>query len=826
MLRETFADTFGLKGHWLRVKRTHLRNDAGLAGELFDLVTTAYKPIGGHAKVRSPRDVAALTFILAADIDKDPEADAVLMGKLKPGGIKFTTLGQDGSPKAKKEVFEKWVELMRRGQAYAEVSGAVAHLALKKYKSPTIGSQKAVERVLGKKVQWVGEHPDGKYPGVKGWYRRQIGGDVHLKILVGKGGGAKSESEESGMQQYLESYRRMTGVGPSIVEAAAADPVLAVLAKAFSVKAVKPADVKYIRYRKVGHGVELEDTASRFGDILTSVEPKEADPKALIAFLKKHGAKPAPKVEAIEEATRYVVMGGQEARERHKVRAATHDRMMYAIKTSDGGKSWQVAKAFDDYDDQGMKHAYAWLDKQPGLKRMGKPHVVPYWIGEAIEESAAVLPIKTGDTKVDKAVAWLASKAKQSVLKDGTVMFLFTGKLPVGMVRSITRSKVFKGPNGHEKDAGREWVHTYSDMAAGLGFSFINGTYKTTETKVRFVAHDYRNVEQWRKEHGGKGESIGEAALTEITFDLSKLDPKKHGKPGEPYFVVQSHDTGTIRKPRRFSGPSAKKKAGDYAREIAKKVEKLNPEWAWIKITAHRDVPPRVNPQGHAFALEAKAAFYRYMGGGKWRQVTGPTKIAGLGESVRHPVVAKIADVLNMEEASEQPRWTRRVKPGAVKVRLERAPFRLDLALTEKSMDWSLYYGSAVRPLAQGFGRLDVAKLVSKVRPMIARYEESLEESQVANTILQQMGGARKLMAMTGAKHFLTTSNSVSFRFPNRLRSKPNHVEITLRPDDTYDMAFSRIVKYEAKPLKTYRGIYFDQLIELFEKQTGLYLRL
>lgn len=92
--------------------------------------------------------------------------------------------------------------------------------------------------------------------------------------------------------EQLDEFRRLIGSTPSLAEKAATDPMLAALAKAFSVRTVKPADVKFLRYRKAGKGVELEDAASRLGDILTSIEPKEADPKALIAFLKKHGAKP------------------------------------------------------------------------------------------------------------------------------------------------------------------------------------------------------------------------------------------------------------------------------------------------------------------------------------------------------------------------------------------------------------------------------------------------------------------------------------------------------------------------------------------------------
>lgn len=93
---------------------------------------------------------------------------------------------------------------------------------------------------------------------------------------------------------YLEEYRRLTGEAPSLLEREAnvGRSMLDVLAKAFSTD-VKPADVKYIRYRRFRTGVELEDVGDRLGDILTSVEAKEADPKDLVAFLKKHGAKPS-----------------------------------------------------------------------------------------------------------------------------------------------------------------------------------------------------------------------------------------------------------------------------------------------------------------------------------------------------------------------------------------------------------------------------------------------------------------------------------------------------------------------------------------------------
>lgn len=100
--------------------------------------------------------------------------------------------------------------------------------------------------------------------------------------------------------ELIEDFRRMVGVGPSVVERASGGQraMLDVLSKAFSVK-VKPSDVKFIRFRTYKGGVELEDVGDRLGNILTSVEGKEADPKQLVAWLKKHGAK-ALKKEDVE----------------------------------------------------------------------------------------------------------------------------------------------------------------------------------------------------------------------------------------------------------------------------------------------------------------------------------------------------------------------------------------------------------------------------------------------------------------------------------------------------------------------------------------------
>lgn len=106
----------------------------------------------------------------------------------------------------------------------------------------------------------------------------------------------------------------------------------------------------------------------------------------------------------------------------------------------------------------------------------------------------------------------------------------------------------------------------------------------------------------------------------------------------------------------------------------------------------------------------------------------------------------------------------------------------------------------------------------------IVSAREGLAESMVGKTILQQMGGPGRLAAMIGAKDFITSDDGVSFKWPAKQRSKGNGVRITLRPDDTYDMEFLNAAGSSAKSVKKYEGLYNDQLVHVFEKQTGLYL--
>jgi hypothetical protein len=98
--------------------------------------------------------------------------------------------------------------------------------------------------------------------------------------------------------------------------------------------------------------------------------------------------------------------------------------------------------------------------------------------------------------------------------------------------------------------------------------------------------------------------------------------------------------------------------------------------------------------------------------------------------------------------------------------------------------------------------------------------------SEIASTILKQMGGSSRLNAMIGATGFLSikNGNGVSFRFKGSKIA--NYVEITLNSLDTYTVRFVKIRGTEVKEVKTEPIVYCDGLKPLFERTTNLYLTL
>lgn len=102
-----------------------------------------------------------------------------------------------------------------------------------------------------------------------------------------------------------------------------------------------------------------------------------------------------------------------------------------------------------------------------------------------------------------------------------------------------------------------------------------------------------------------------------------------------------------------------------------------------------------------------------------------------------------------------------------------------------------------------------------------------MSNPNVANTILKQLGGPGRIMAMTGAESFIYDFESVQFKFSNRQRNKPNFCHVTYNQDqDLYTVKFGRSGRQFYADISSFEGIHADMLVNLFEEQTGLYLSL
>ncbi len=92
--------------------------------------------------------------------------------------------------------------------------------------------------------------------------------------------------------------------------------------------------------------------------------------------------------------------------------------------------------------------------------------------------------------------------------------------------------------------------------------------------------------------------------------------------------------------------------------------------------------------------------------------------------------------------------------------------------------------------------------------------------SEVARTILQQLGGNR-FTAMTGAKNFVGSRNSIQFSI-GRNSAGITKVRIVLTPADEYNVEYYKGAGVNLKLVKKSEGIYADQLQENFTDNTGM----
>jgi len=95
-----------------------------------------------------------------------------------------------------------------------------------------------------------------------------------------------------------------------------------------------------------------------------------------------------------------------------------------------------------------------------------------------------------------------------------------------------------------------------------------------------------------------------------------------------------------------------------------------------------------------------------------------------------------------------------------------------------------------------------------------------MNDIQLSQTILEQMGG--RLRHMVGAYNFVAIERGVQFSF--KMCRKTNKCVVKLNWMDTYDVEFWLLRGDLCKRVSRHENIYCDQLIDVFEEETGLVL--
>lgn len=104
----------------------------------------------------------------------------------------------------------------------------------------------------------------------------------------------------------------------------------------------------------------------------------------------------------------------------------------------------------------------------------------------------------------------------------------------------------------------------------------------------------------------------------------------------------------------------------------------------------------------------------------------------------------------------------------------------------------------------------------------------------IANTILDQFAGGhgpRAFISATGAKNLVALDGGVQFSIDSAggfNTSGINRVKVILTPLDEYDITFSKVTfnrkngTFTEKVIKEHKGVYCDQLSDLFYEATNL----
>ena len=97
-------------------------------------------------------------------------------------------------------------------------------------------------------------------------------------------------------------------------------------------------------------------------------------------------------------------------------------------------------------------------------------------------------------------------------------------------------------------------------------------------------------------------------------------------------------------------------------------------------------------------------------------------------------------------------------------------------------------------------------------------------DKNIATTILNQLGGQRRLVMFLGAYNFVLEPYGVAFKIKSKGYSKVNYIKIVLTPMDVYDVTYGRIYGTNYSIVSEDKGIYNDMLKDSIESNTNMYL--
>jgi hypothetical protein len=126
-----------------------------------------------------------------------------------------------------------------------------------------------------------------------------------------------------------------------------------------------------------------------------------------------------------------------------------------------------------------------------------------------------------------------------------------------------------------------------------------------------------------------------------------------------------------------------------------------------------------------------------------------------------------------------------------------------------------------------GTAKLESKDGLERVAAGLPQTEEEPLNEWKAEEVLQQLGG-RKFIAMTGAKNFVKNDpkKQIVFKIGGGAKNGINYVRVTLTSMDLYNMEFLKARGTELKVVASEKGVYNDQLQQMFTKHTGMNTKL